>query len=40
MGLELQWLKDKEQRDMLKRGYLNEGDTGTKIIRLRTQLTN
>ena len=27
MGLELQWLKDKEQRDMLKRGYLNEGET-------------
>ena len=27
MGLNLEWLKDEEQRDMLKRGYLDEGET-------------
>jgi len=27
MGLDLQWLKDKEQVEMLKRGYLNENET-------------
>ena len=27
MGLKLQWLKDKEQIEMLERGYLEKGET-------------
>ena len=27
MGLKLQWLKDNEQREMLKRGYLDKDET-------------
>ena len=27
MGLELKWLKDDEQVEMLQRGYLDDGET-------------
>ena len=27
MGLKLQWLKDKEQREMLERGYLEKNES-------------
>ena len=27
MGLRLQWLKDKEQREMLERGYLEKNES-------------